>query len=128
MSQIWNAQAMCGASFSTAQGASYACDSTYSTAGVATVIAAGNTAVRFVTVVSLWSIGNTGSALAASQWNTFNDLQLIFTPSAWSNSLQGLTAISQPSAPTAADSLTGVAGASALAASSAAVLAIAALY
>jgi len=56
---------MCGATFAT-QGSAYACDNTYSSAGVGTASvkngATASTSWRFVTVISLWSNGNTGTA------------------------------------------------------------------
>ena len=69
MSQIYNASKMCGADFAN-QGSAYACDNTYSSAGAGTPSvkngATANTSWRFVTVISLWSNGNDGSALSAS--------------------------------------------------------------
>jgi hypothetical protein len=124
---------MCGTSAAvTAASTSTACDKLYAVATNAAPTA-GTTIVNntftFVTVVSLWSVGNTDSASGnLGVWAANSSLSITWTSGNWSNTLQALSAISAPAAPTAADSLTGVAGASALAASSAAVLAIAALY
>jgi hypothetical protein len=124
---------MCGTSAAvTAASTSTACDKLYAVAANAAPTA-GTTIVNntftFVTVVSLWSVGNTDSANGnLGDWAANSSLSITWTSGNWSNTLQALSAISAPAAPTAADSLTGVAGASALAASSAAVLAIAALY
>lgn len=125
---------MCGTSAAvTAASSSTACDKLYAVSANATSLNAGTTIVNatftFVTVVSLWSVGNTDSASGnLGVWAANSSLSITWTSGDWSNTLQALSAISAPAAPTAADSLTGVAGASALAASSAAVLAIAALY
>ena len=65
MSQIYSAPKMCGADFAN-QGSAYACDNTYSSAGAGTDApkngATASSSWRFVTVISLWSNGNTGSA------------------------------------------------------------------
>jgi len=126
---------MCGTSAAvTAASTSTACDKLYAVSANATSLTAGSTIVNatftFVTVVSLWSVGNTNSLSGTDLgvWAANSSLSITWTSGDWSNTLQALSAISAPTAPTAADSLTGVAGASALAASSAAVLAIAALY
>jgi len=92
----------------------------------------GNAAsVQFVVAVSLWAMGNksAGSAIAASDWKTNNDLVITFKGQDWGTELAALTsAISYSTAPTKAYTLSGIAGAQALAVSSAAVLALAALY
>jgi len=126
---------MCGTSAAvTAASTSTACDKLYDVSANATSLTAGTTIVNatftFVTVVSLWSVGNTNSLSGTDLgiWTSNSSLSITWTAGDWSNTLQSLSAIPAPAAPTAADSLTGVAGASALAASSAAVLAIAALY
>lgn len=65
MSQIYSAPKMCGADFAN-QGSAYACDNTYNTAGAGTASvkngATASSSWRFVTVISLWSNGNTGSS------------------------------------------------------------------
>lgn len=67
MSQIWNASAMCTDSTGTAAAGtvSTACDKSYTFTANATTLtgtAATNTVFTFVTVVSLWSVGNTETA------------------------------------------------------------------
>jgi len=82
-----------------------------------------------VSVVSLWSLGNSGSLYATTnlgKWNTKSDFKITFARGAWSNGFAGLTAMTAPTPPVAAKSLSGLAGAQALAASTAAVLAAAA--
>jgi len=92
---------------------------------------------QFISVISLWALGdknsdgtvNTAWTSPNKPWNGVSDFKVTFTGAAWSATLPALTAaISYDAAPGKADSLTGIAGAQALAASSAAVLALAALY
>lgn len=134
MSAVWNYKWTCtGVSGAPAQSSSATCDATYTAATDATTssnTATGtNATVRLVSVISLWSTGNTNSdaALAtAGAWTNKQDLKLTWTPSAWSQALAGLSAIAAPVAATDATQLTGVAGAHALAASAAAALTVAA--
>jgi len=136
MSQVWNYKWMCAAA-NTASTPSAACDATYTTAAVDSLVATpGSTAanvassgVMFVVAITLWSNGNINSGTQTDfDWLNKQSLKLTWTASAWASTLQGLSTIAAPTAATAASSLTGLAGAQALAASTAAALAAAALY
>jgi hypothetical protein len=134
MGQAWNYKWMCGAAQAT-ENVGKPCDATWSfLAADSTTIPSPTTtainAVPLVSVVSLWSLGNSGTLFAASGnlglWSTKSDFKITFAAGAWSDGFSKLTALAAPTAPVAAKSLTGLAGAQALAASTAAALAAAA--
>lgn len=151
MGQVWNQRWMCNSGGSAS--ATTACAAPYSvsadaTSGTAQSVVANTGATtstgsfgwgqaRFVSVVSLWSLGDaqTGGGFATSgAWYNAacttacqQSFVLTWSKATWSTELPLLSAaITAPAAPTAASSLTGIAGAQALAASAAAALATAA--
>lgn len=139
---VWNNNWMC---IDATQGDALACANNAVTSGgtasapnptIAAVTVyneSGNTgSAQFVSVVSLWSLGDKNSDTGTNTnatWKSKSDVKITFTGEAWSTTIPKLTtAIAYSAAPSAASSLTGIAGAQALAVSSAAVLALAALY